>query len=283
MSSRAWTSIVIFVLLLGLSCAGRSVQTSAADAAIAGATAADAAAAEAAPAAEPATEEPSTTPPTDEPARAVDETASTMGEAAESAVPECPPLAEASGRQGELDAIADLLIDGRPAAAKTAAEALLSAGALPPQVAARGRQLLAKAEELSPAPAPPLPPFPSASFAVLQAQVGGGFSAGASGRLQFAEEGVTFFERGRSEAAWAVDWDLVLGLTPDEGLWDARHPLVLRERNGSTRYFALIDNDGDSIRPDPLLAAFERARREAARRRAASAAEGAGGSPGKEQ
>lgn len=195
-------------------------------------------------------------------------------------------LACRSDARSTLDDVADLLIEGRAAEAKAAAEVLVAARGLTARDRARARQLLTKAEErlarAAPDAAPPSP-FPAASFAVLQAQVGGGFSAGTAGSLRFAESGVSFLPRGSSQAAWTVPWERLPELVADDGLWDARHPLALRQHDGPPAYLALIDDEGDDLPPDRLLAAFERARREAARRRAADAAGGAGGSPGKER
>lgn len=189
-----------------------------------------------------------------------------------------------SDPQSRLEAVADLLIDGRPVEAKAAAEQLLAAGGLPPRAEARARQLLAKAEALlppPPPPPPPTPPFPEASFPVRQGEIGGGFSAGTAGTLRLARDGLSFLADGASRAAWTLPWENIADLSRDDGLWDTQHPLVLRQRHGPPRYLALIDGESVDAPPDRLLAAFGRARREAERRR--TAAGDATAPPGKEQ
>lgn len=211
-----------------------------------------------------------------------------------SAAPRAEPWLEPAGAgacrgdlRSRLDAVADLLLDGRPAEAAAAARELLAAGSLPRRDEARARQLLARAEALLPPPlppAPPPPPFPEASFPVLQAKIGGGFSAGTAGSLRLAADGVSFLATASAEPLWALAWDDVATLSRDDGLWDARHPLVLRPRRGSPRYLALVDEHGVDLPPDRLLAAFAAARREAERRRTATEDPDAppGKPPGKE-
>jgi hypothetical protein len=275
MSPGAWTGVAACLLLLGLSCAARSGPTLAADQPATGG--AMAVAAEGV-----ADGEPKEVLANEPPSEPDDDDAITVGERAQRVTIPCPPYPPTSDRQAEVDSIADLLIDGHPAAAKVAAEAILS-GEAPPLIAARARRLLLKAQERLPPSPPPPPPFPAASFEVLQARIGSGFAAGSAGSLRLAEDGVSFLEHGSSRAAWALEWSVVLELVPDNGLWNTRYPLVLRERDGSSRYFALIGGDGDAIAPDPLLAAFGRARREAEARQAARAAGRPDGSSGKER
>jgi hypothetical protein len=194
--------------------------------------------------------------------------------------------APARDHQSALDGIADLLIDDEPARAKAAAEALLTREELPPHVTDRAQQLLAKAEARlppPPPPPPPLPPFPAASFDVRVARIGSGFGAGESGSLRLDATGISFVPAGSREIAWGVVWDRVEGLARDEGLWDTRHPLVLRRRGESPRYLAVTDDSGGFPAPDRLLSAFERARRAARQRRTAETRGGTAEPPGKEQ
>jgi hypothetical protein len=177
--------------------------------------------------------------------------------------------------QEEVDAIADLLIDGQPREARTAAESLLAEPGLPPRIEARAQQLLTKAEErTAPPPAapppppspPPLPPFPVATFQVRQARIGEGFSVGDAGTLHIEGAGVWFVATASHDPSWTVPWAHVVDLTQDLGIWDAPYPLVLHERGGPPRYLAVIDDRGDFKAPAALLSAFESARREARKR-----------------
>ncbi|HEX2253988.1 MAG TPA: hypothetical protein VHQ65_12030 [Thermoanaerobaculia bacterium] len=195
----------------------------------------------------------------------------------------------ASDWQSALDRIADLLIEDRPADARAAAERLLGAPALPMEVEARARQLLATARRHlaagSPAAeprsgstaAPQRPAFPSASFPVVLARIGAGFASGEAGSLRIDHTGVSFAPEGQRKPQWGVPWARVVDLTRTGGLWDTSHPLVLRQSDGPAYYLALVDRAGGYQLPDRLLEAFERARRQAqGPRRPAVAAAGGG-------
>lgn len=197
------------------------------------------------------------------------QTGETTGTAAPMAT---TPQAAPADHQAELDAIADLLIDDHPRAAKAAAEKLLAAPYLTVREKARAQQLLAKAEQRIPAPMPPDPPtapFPNAHFKVVEAQAGSGFASGRTGSFRIDATGVSFVADGTRSIAWGVPWSRVEGLSVDDGLWDTHHPLVLRQRGADPRYLAVTNGHGEFPAPDRLLSAFQRARREARARAAA--------------
>ena len=213
-----------------------------------------------------------------------------------------PTEAESDAHRSELEAIADLLIDDRPREAKAAAEDLLAVENLPADVAMRAWELLDKAEERLSAPPPPAapaktpapmpmpaaarvatppPPFPDASFRVVEAQPGEGFTRGRTGTLRIDETGLSFVAAGSRKIAWGVPWSRVVTLTADEGLWDTLHPLVLRQHGAPPHYLALADRHGAFPKPDRLLAAFQRALQEA-QSRTSRTGENAKSPPGKE-
>lgn len=190
--------------------------------------------------------------------------------------------------QGELDLIADLLIEGKALEAKTRTEDLLAVEKLPEDVANRARTLREKADarlaeppaasqptskiEISPAngngekaePTEKAPPAPS--FRVRVAVIGGGFGQGASGLLRVSETGLSFIRQGQSREDWNIRWKDLTEAKSDDGLWDAPYPLVLMERGGGKRYIAHIDQKGRYLPGQPVLSAISKGRRPGAAR-----------------
>lgn len=185
--------------------------------------------------------------------------------------------------QGELDLIADLLIDGNAAEAKARAEDLLEVENLSPEVAARAQSLREKAEARLAEPPADSHPRPKIeipaknedggktesaeekprvqSFSIRVAVVGGGFRQGASGILRVSESGLTFTRKGQARAEWSIPWKQLAEARSDDGLWDAPYPLVLVERGGGRRYIAHIDQKGRYLSGRSLLAALSKDRR----------------------
>ena len=193
--------------------------------------------------------------------------------------------------QGELDLIADLLIEGKALEAKARTEDLLAVQNLPEDVATRARTLQEKAEaRLAEPPAAPqprpkieIPPAnggseeteaaqkapPPPSFRVREAIVGGGFGGGANGLLRVSAAGLSFTRQGQSREAWTIRWKDLAEARSDDGLWDAPYPLVLMERGGRKRYIAHIDQKGRYLPGQPVLAAISKGRRPGAARQPA--------------
>ena len=190
--------------------------------------------------------------------------------------------------QGELDLIADLLIDGKPLEARGKADRLLEVEGLPENVASRARALRDKADaqldepppaeaEPSPAPRPKIeiPPKEESgeesqeatgsvkdrSFKVRVAAIGGGFSQGVTGTLRISETGISFSPQGKSGEKWSIRWQNLAEAKKDTGLWDAPFPLVLIERGGRKRYVARLDQKGSYVNGAPLLSAIAEGRR----------------------
>lgn len=197
-------------------------------------------------------------------------------------VPESPPetVPETSVQdwQSELDAIADLLIDGKPAEARQRTAKLLETQNLPEAVAARARDLQQKADaRLAAEPAPTVPrkkieipekpsdsPKPSsgASFKVRLARVGSGFEAGTSGVLSVSETGLAFLRQGKPSSEWLIRWGDLAEAREDDGLWDVPYPpLVLIERGGRKHYVAPVDGKGLYQSGSSLLSAISEGRR----------------------
>lgn len=176
----------------------------------------------------------------------------------------------AESYSAELEAISDLLIDGKNAEANRRATRLLEEEDLPVDVATRARELRAKAETRSQTPKPaelqrkieiqgPEPAAGGASFEVREALVGGGFDPGVSGRLRITSAGLSFTPHGKS-APWTVKWPNLTEARQDTGIWDAPDPVVLIERGGGKRYIVRIDEKGRYLSSAPLLAAIARGR-----------------------
>lgn len=184
--------------------------------------------------------------------------------------------------QGELDLIADLLIEGKAAEAKSRAEDLLEVKNISEDVAARARTLREKADaRLAEPPAEPEArprieiPATSAedkktasaekesqpqSFRIRVAVIGGGFGEGTSGLLRVTGTGLSFVRQGQTREDWSIPWKSLAEARSDNGLWDAPYPLVLVERGGRKRYIAHIDPKGRYLPGQSLLSAISKGR-----------------------
>lgn len=178
--------------------------------------------------------------------------------------------------QRELDAIADLLIDGKSAQARERAGKLLETQDLPDSVAVRARELQQKAEmKLAATSASPEPKKETAStgenekrerteptFNVRIARIGSGFDAGTSCLLRISETGLEFSRKGQSREDWTIRWRDLVEAREDDGLWDTPYPpVVLVERGGRRHYLAQVDAKGRHLPGGPLLAAIAEGRR----------------------
>jgi hypothetical protein len=180
--------------------------------------------------------------------------------------------------QRELDAIADLLIDGRNVEAQEKASALLSHENLPEEVARRAKELQQKAEAKLASPSPateisikPAEParetepnereFAEKSFTVRLAQVGRGFIAGTSGSLRISETGLSFLRKGQKREDWVVPWSDLAEAREDDGLWDTPYPpIAIVERGGRKHFVARIDAQGRYLPSVPMLSAITASR-----------------------
>lgn len=195
------------------------------------------------------------------------------------------PEVEGLDWQRELDAIADLLIDGQALEAKARAEDLLQAAGLPQEATARSRVLRDKAEaKLIATPASlgsrptieipardektegvekveiaKVPQLPA--FKVRVARVGSGFGEGTSGVLQFSETGLSFVRTGQSRPDWSIRFKDLAEARGDDGLWDAPFSLVLIERGGRKHYLVHTDARGNYLQGRPILSAIEQSSR----------------------
>jgi hypothetical protein len=177
----------------------------------------------------------------------------------------------------ELHDIADLLIDDKPAEAGQRAAKLLLEAQLPEEVAARARELSAKAEEklervvqaprADEAPEkdkkkknPPAAPA-AVSFRVRLGEAGKGFAEGAAGQLLISSAGLTFTREGSARADWSILWQALTDARRDSGLWDVPFVLAMTERGEQIRYLARVDGGGRYLPGDPILAAIDKERR----------------------
>jgi hypothetical protein len=194
--------------------------------------------------------------------------------------PEAAPVPEDAWRS-DLDAIADLLIDGRPREAAERATQLLEVQGLPKDVTARAQELRRKAEEKllsAPAAAPRQkvvvsgrgdeeeeeeekkdPPVPS--FQVRLARIGTGFKEGTIGSLRISEAGLAFVAQGKARGNWTVAWKDLVESRKDEGMWDTAYPFVIVDRRGNRHFLTRIDGKGRYLSSDPVLAAIAEGRR----------------------
>ncbi|HSS76403.1 MAG TPA: hypothetical protein VLV54_06620 [Thermoanaerobaculia bacterium] len=206
---------------------------------------------------------------------------------------------EVNAWKAEILRITDLLIDGNEWQLRIAehrADRLLREEGLPPDLAARARELKEKAaaKQASPEapsqpaassspvvpapsvapsrPAVPGPPAaapggdaaiderPSAAFPARLAIIGKGFGDGAEGQLQLTHEGIAFRHKGKA-AEWTLSWADLASASRDDGLWESPFTILLVDRDGRKRYLSLIDGHGHYVTGEPLLNAIAAGRK----------------------
>jgi hypothetical protein len=194
---------------------------------------------------------------------------------------------EVNAWNAEVLRITDLLIDGNEwqlREAEDKADRLLREARLPAELAARARELKAKAaaklasgeapgqaSESSPpvAPTPAVAPVaaapvdesPETVFPARLAVVGKGFGVGAEGQLRLTREGIAFLRKGQAAPEWSLSWADLASASRDDGLWESPFTLLLVERGGRKRYLSLIDGRGRYVAGDPLLNAIAAGRK----------------------
>jgi hypothetical protein len=199
------------------------------------------------------------------------------------------PMPDAAGDpagswNAEILRITDLLIDGTDWKVREAwerASRLLREAGLPPDIAARARDLRGKAAAKlesavipnSPNPStepstagPPAPVLadreepagrrPDRIFPARMAVAGKGFGVGSEGELRLTPEGIAFQPKGQVAREWAVPWNDLASVSRDDGLWESPYTLLLVERTGRKRYLSLVDGHGHYVTGDPLLKAI---------------------------
>jgi len=181
--------------------------------------------------------------------------------------------------------VLDLMLDGEWAEAVAAADSTLEGEALPPDAAARLRDLRARAEarldgdgeggaddpsaaEAAPAQAASggtaAPPEPfDVTVRVRAANRGEGFVRGADGRLRISEQGIAFVPDDPAAAErWHVGWGELRRAGRAEGLWDVRWPLEI-EAAGGTYYVVEIRSGGGFADGGRILAWIAKGRERA--------------------
>ena len=207
-----------------------------------------------------------------------------MDEPAPEAVPAEPDHRE------EVEAIADLLIEDQPVAAKQAAERLLNQARLSPADEVRARQLLAMATArievpatpVPPPPPPALPPFPDASYEVVEAAVDSWFAAGRAGSSALRRARRLLRRRGRSTSPMERPRNGSTHSASTTASGTPVTPLSCASARPRLTTLALTDSQGGFPAPDGLLAAFARARRAAHARAVTQDDTGAANAPGKD-
>ncbi len=106
----------------------------------------------------------------------------------------------------------------------------------------------------------PAPQSPSSIFLVREALVGGGFRQGVTGNLRVSATGLGFIPKGQSREEWAIPWRDLQEASKDNGAWDISNPLVIVDRKGRKRYIARIDEKGNYLSGDAILAAIRQKR-----------------------
>lgn len=195
----------------------------------------------------------------------------------------------------ELDAIADLLIDGRDMEAKTRAVRLLENDSMPQEVVDRATTLLEKADarliaarngdgtattgnggepdasrddrnagpaaDRKPEGAPPEEPEAwLQSYRVRIGKLGEGFHDGDLGLLRIGKQRMLFIPWNRGGREWTVRWSEVAIVGRATGTWDVQYPIQIVETDGTKRFVARVDNRGAYIPTDSVLRVIDEAR-----------------------
>lgn len=100
----------------------------------------------------------------------------------------------------------------------------------------------------------------SVFFSVREALIGGGFQQGVSGSLRVSSTGIGFTPKGKDREEWSIPWRDLADVTKDAGVWDISHPLVVVDRKGQKRYIARLDEKGNYLPGDSILAAIRQKR-----------------------